>query len=205
MKGLTQKQRDILKFIQDFIQIHQYSPSYREIMEHFAFSSPGSVYKHIRTLQRKGVLTAEKQCSRSLMPLEPLPAQSIKSGVDLPFIGHIMAGCPIEMFIQTQTLTIPELLVPAPDKTYILRAQGDSLHDEGILDGDLVLVEARQEAHAGETVLALINQHDTVIKHYYPEGQYIRLEGRNPQHQPLILRYDSLLIQGVLVGLMRTY
>lgn len=203
MKGLTPKQHDILQFIQNFIDQHHYSPSYREIMEHFSFSSPGSVYKYIQILKRKGFISNEKQCSRSLHPNESTSASKNKVEVELPFIGHLTGGYPIELFMQSQTLTVPALLVPSPDKTYILRVRGEALHEEFIHEGDLLLVEARQDVQAGETIVALINQHEAIIKCYYPEGQYIRLEGHH--HQPIILRQSSISIQGILVGLMRTY
>lgn len=203
MKGLTQKQNDILRFIHHFIETHHYSPSYREIMQHFAFSSPGSVYKYIHTLKRKGALIAEKRCSRSLTPIDAPLSTKRQADVELPFIGNISAGHPIEMFIQTQTIIVPLSLVHAPDKTYVLRALGDSLNEEAINDGDLLIVEARQDAQAGEMIIALINQHDTVIKRYYPEGQYVRLESHH--HQPFILRQESITIQGILLGLIRHY
>lgn len=205
MKGLTSRQRDILLFIQQFIDTHRYSPSYREIMHHFGFTSPGSVYKHIQTLQRKGLLTAEKQCSRSLMPATSTVTSNFKQEIGLPLIGHIMAGYPIEMFIQSQTIAIPASLVHNPDNTYVLQVQGDSFHEELIQDGDFLLVEARPNVQAGETIIGLINQHDTIIKRYFPEGHYIRLESTHPHQQPLTLRHEHLSIQGILTGLIRTY
>lgn len=203
MKGLTSKQRHILEFIQNFINQHQYSPSYREIMDHFSFSSPGSVYKYIQTLKRKGVLSNEKQCSRSLLPHQAASHSNHKAEIELPFIGQLIGGYPIELFMQSQRLTVPAFLVPSPDKTYVLRVRGNNLHEEFIHDGDLLLVEARQDAQAGETIVALINQNEAIIKCYYSEGQYIRLEGHH--HEPIILRETSIAIQGVLVGLMRSY
>lgn len=203
MKGLTPKQRNILDYIQKYISQHKCSPSYREIMHHFSLASPGSVYKYIRTLTRKGVLNNEKKCSRSLTLAEHLTPNKITAEVQLPFIGNITMGHPIEMFVQSQTLNVPTFLVPYPEHTYILRAEGDSLNEEYISDGDLLLVEARQEAQAGEMIIGLINNHDTLVKRYFPEGHYIRLEGHT--HQPLILRADNLRIQGVLVGLLRAY
>lgn len=205
MKGLTPRQRDILLFIQQFIDTHRYSPSYREIMHHFGFTSPGSVYKHIQTLQRKGLLTAEKQCSRSLMPATSTASSNFKQEIGLPLIGHIIAGYPIEMFIQSQTIPIPASLVHNPDNTYVLQVQGDSFHEEFIQDGDLLLVEARSNVQAGETIIGLINQHDTIIKRYFPEGHYIRLESIHPHQQPLTLRHEHLSIQGILTGLIRAY
>jgi repressor LexA len=205
MKGLTLKQSEVLLFIQKFIEQHHYSPSYREIMHHFAFNSPGSVYKHIRTLKRKGVLTSEKQSHRSLMPIQAasLPKKAVE--IHLPLIGNLSTGYPLEVFVKSQSITVPTSLVHAPDNTYILQVRGDSLRDEGIQDGDFLLIEARQDIQAGEIILGLINQHDTVLKRYYPEGQYIRLESQNPQNNSLTVRHEHISIQGVLVGLIRMY
>lgn len=205
MKGLTQKQREILDFIQRFIRENGYSPSYREIMHHFSLASLGSVYKHIHTLKRKGVLNSDKQSSRSLHVLDSPLTTKPSAEVELAFIGNLSAGYPVELFREPQLLTIPAFLVPHPEHTYILQIQGEGLQEEAIFDGDLILLEARQEAQTGETILALINQHDTTIKRYYPEGQYIRLEGRHLNSHPHILRADHLKIQGVLVGLIRSY
>lgn len=205
MKGLTQKQREILEFIQRFIKENAFSPSYREIMYHFSFSSPGSVYKHIQTLKRKGVLDAEKQCSRSLAPIASPLTQQTKAEVELAFIGNLSVGYPVNLFREPQMMAIPAFLVPNPEHTYILQIQGDGLQEDAIYDGDLILIEARQDAQTGETVLALINQHDTIIKRYYPEGQYMRFEGRHLQAHPLLLQADSVIIQGVLVGMIRSY
>lgn len=205
MKGLTKRQKEILNYIQEFIQAHHYSPSYREISKHFAFSSLGSVYKHVRVLERKGVLFSEKNCSRSLtLPPENIPKRNLIE-IEIPFIGYISAGFPIETFSQSQTLAVPEFLVHNPEKTYVLRAKNDSLSEELIAEGDLLLVEARQEAHEGETVVAIINQHDTIIKKFYREAAYIKLISHNALLQPIILREEDVLVQGVVVGLLRLF
>lgn len=204
MKGLTKKQNEVLGFIQEFIHAHRYSPSYREIMQRFSFSSLGSVYKHVYALKRKGFLTAEKQRSRSMMLSEAL-AKSKNNGTELPFIGYIRAGFPIETFSKAQTIAVPDFFIHVPEQTYVLKAKGDSLSEELICDGDYIVVEARQVAAQGETVIALINHHDTIIKKYYSEGQYVRLAGLHPQHQPIVLRDEDVLIQGAVVGLLRQY
>lgn len=205
MKGLTKRQSEIVDYVSEFIQTHRYSPSFREIMQHFGFSSLGTVYRHINVLKRKGLLLVEKGCGRSLTPASTPPSKEVKSELNLPFIGHISAGNPIETFPQARTIGVPEFMVHSPDKTYVLRAMGDTLAEEMIADGDLLIVEARQEAHAGETVVALINQHDIIVKRFFPEGHYIRLTGHNPHHHPLLIRYEDMQIQGVLIGLLRLY
>lgn len=205
MKGLTPKQRELLSFIEESIRAHGHSPSYREMMSHFGFRSIGSVYKHIQVLKRKGVLTSEERCSRSLTPTA-LPAQAkLSSEINVPFIGHISAGAPIETFTHSKTISIPEFLVHVPDKTYILQARGDSLNEELIADGDFLVFEAKQDAHAGDTVIALINQHDTIVKRYFPEAPYVHLAGNNPHHKPIILRQENIRIQGVVTGILRLF
>lgn len=206
MKGLTPKQCEILHFIQQFIEQHQYSPSYREIMEHFDFTSPGSVYKHVHTLKRKGFLTSEKKSHRSLLPIQTsIPVKESSEICPLPLIGNISLGYPLELFIKPQIISVPASLISTPDNTYILQAQGDTLQDEWIQDGDLLLIEAKQDIQPGEIILGLINQHDTVLKRYYPEGQYIRLESQQTHVPFLTVRDEHILIQGVLVGLLRIY
>jgi repressor LexA len=205
MKGLTKRQLEIFNYIQDFIHSRKYSPSYREIMEHFGFSSVSSVAKHINVLKRKGIVNAEKQCGRSLTLVGSEARQAAHLEIELPFIGHISAGSPIETFPQAQTLAIPAFLVHTPEKTYALRARDDTLGDEMIRDGDLLLVEATHEPLDGETVLASTPQHKTLIKRYHPEGNYVRLASQTPAIEPIIIRHEELSIQGILVGLLRFF
>ncbi len=205
MKGLTKRQQDIISYIDEFIQTHRYSPSYREIMQHFGFSSLGTVYRHVNVLKRKGLLLAEKNCSRSIS-LTSLPRpQESQGDIKLPFIGHLTAGKPIETFPQAQAVAVPSLMVHAPDRSYVLRVLGDAFVEERICEGDLLIVEARHEAHAGETVVALVNQQDTIIKRYNFEGDYVRLSSLTAHQHPILLHPDDIQIQGVLVGLLRVY
>lgn len=203
MKGLTRKQQEILNFIQVFIKQNHYSPSYREIMEHFAFNSLGTVYKYINTLKRKGVLIGDKQSHRSATPVVPPLTPKETHEFKLPLIGNLSAGYPLELFMQPQLIVVPASFVHAPDNTYILQTQGDSLKEEWILDGDLLLIEARQDIQPGEIVLGLINQHNTVLKKFFPEGQYIRLESQQANIPPLTVKHEHISIQGVLIGLLR--
>lgn len=205
MKGLTKRQQEVLGFIQEYIKTHQYSPSYREIMCQFNFSSLGSVYKHVAVLKRKGLLTSEAKCSRSIRPVYSKNETNTRIELELPFVGHVTAGFPIEIFSKAQTLAVPEFLVHDPNASYVIRAKGNSLNEEMISDGDLLIIEAGREAHPGEWVIAFLNNHDTLIKRYYPEGQYVRLLGHDLSKPPLMIRYQDLIIQGILVGLLRLF
>jgi repressor LexA len=205
MKGLTPKQREILQFIERFVEERQYSPSYREIMERFAFRSPGSVSKHLHALKKKGAIVADKQSHRSILPVQQALQVKQTTDIQLPLIGNLTIGYPLELFERPQWIAVPAYLAPIPTHTYLLQVHGDSLMEEWILDGDYLLIEARQEIEPGEIILGLINQHDTVLKRYYPEGQYIRLESQHPQFQPLTVRLEHISIQGVMTGLFRIY
>lgn len=202
MRGLTRRQSEILNFINSYISTNQYSPSYQEIMNRFGFSSLGTIHKHIHVLKRKGVLDSEHQKGRSLFPTEA--SKNSSAEIELPFIGLISMGQPIEMFAKTQTLAVPDFLVQDREKTYVLRARGNSLNEEMIADGDLIIVEAQSEAHSGTTIVGMINSQTTIIKKYYIEEGFVRLEGAIP-HKPIRLRPENLLIQGVVKGLIRVF
>lgn len=204
MKGLTKRQRELIDFIQLFISTNRYSPSYREIGHHFGFNSLGSVHKHVATLKKKGFLLGESNTSRSITTINE-PEHSQNQEISIPLIGRIAAGMPIQTFPQTQQIQVPSAFVLSPEKTYALRAQGDSLNEEMIADGDIILIEVRQEAHPGETVVALINKNDTIIKKYYPEGEFVRLLGTNSDHNPILLRKEDIAVQAVVVSLLRQY
>jgi len=205
MKGLTPRQQQILDYIKSFIDAHHYSPSYRELMDYFGFQSPGTMFKHIQTLKRKGVLTGDKRISRSIMPVQPLASLTRMNELQLPFIGNLSIGYPLELFMHPKTLAVPSSLVHDSENTYLLRVQGERLVEEGIQDNDLLIIEARQEIQAGEIILGLINQQDTVLKRYYPEGPYIRLESLTADHSSFTIRHGHMAIQGVLMSLLRIY
>lgn len=205
MKGLTPKQKEILEYIEDYIAKHHYSPSYREIMENFAYRSTGTVYKLLEILKRKGAITAEKKSRRSITTNRPSQNMIKSTDLQLPLIGYLFIGYPLELFDKPRSISVAPSLAPAPDQTYVLQVHGDALHDEWILDGDFILIEARQEIEPGEIILGVINQQNTVLKKYFPEGQNIRLESQQSHIRPLTIRTEHIVIQGVLVGLFRVY
>lgn len=207
MNSLTKKQHEVLRFIEGYIEKEGFSPTFREIKNHFNFSSLGSVYRHLQALKKKGKLTAEKNAPRSLMLQSQKDIIDIKSKptVDISFIGTIKAGSPIETFTRSEWITLPKSYVLKPEESYILKVKGDSLKEEQMCDGDLLVIEARSTAQPGEMTVVQVNGHDTLIKKYFPETPYVRLEGLNPNVKPIILREENLEIQGVLTGLLRLY
>jgi len=205
MKGLTKRQQEVLTFVKDYIAQYRYSPSYREIMDHFDFSTPSSAAKHVHSLIKKGFLTNEKQTGRSLYPVKKDSSGTSLSEIELPYIGFISEDCFIETFAQTQTLVVPSFLVCNPNDTYILRARGEALEKERIADGDLLIVEARSDAYDGEVVIATVEEKKILIKKYHPEGNTVRLLSQCNLLPASVVHQNELSIHGVLISLLRLY
>ncbi len=201
MQPLTKRQREILDYLNDFIQQHGYAPSLEEIGRRFGLSSLATVHKHLGNLQQKGFIKRSWNRSRSL---ELLPTRAVARAVELPLLGYVAAGAPIEAIIGAETIEVPETLVGKRD-TYVLRVRGNSMIDEQIRDGDLVIVEDRKTAENGETVVALVSGSDVTLKKLYRENGHIRLQPANPAVQPIIVPADDVQVQGVVIGVMRKY
>ena len=201
MLPLTKRQREILDYLQDFIQQHGYAPSLEEIGRRFGLSSLATVHKHLTNLQEKGFIKRAWNRSRSV---EMVPTNTSGRAVELPLLGYVAAGAPIEAVASTESIAVPEDLVGRRD-TYVLRVRGNSMIDEQICDGDFVIVEDRKTAQNGETVVALIGGADVTLKKLYRENGRIRLQPANPAVQPLFVDADQLQVQGVVVGVMRKY
>lgn len=205
MKGLTKKQTEILDYIHDFVAANRYSPTYREIGRHFNFSSVGTVHNHIQRLKKKGVLSYAEAASRSITPSTPPRTKEIPNEVSIPIAGYITAHSPIKTFSTIRMVSVPHTMVSKPDATYALKIQGTAFLDELINDGDLLIVEARQEANPGETVVALVNDVETIIGRFYPDGYRMKLMSVKSMNAPLIISNDDCSIQGIVLGLMRSY
>jgi repressor LexA len=201
VQPLTKRQREILDFLNDFIQQHGYAPSLEEIGRRFGLSSLATVHKHLGNLQQKGFIKRSWNRSRSL---ELLPTRAVARAVELPLLGYVAAGAPIEAIVGSETIEVPETLVGKRD-TYVLRVRGNSMIDEQIRDGDLVIVEDRKTAENGETVVALLSGSDVTLKKLYRENGHIRLQPANPAIQPIIVPADEVQVQGVVIGVMRKY
>ncbi len=198
---LTKRQREILDYLNDFIQQHGYAPSLEEIGRRFGLSSLATVHKHLTNLQDKGFIKRSWNRSRSV---ELMPTRTGGRAVELPLLGYVAAGAPIEAVAGAETIAVPENLVGRRD-TYVLRVRGDSMIDEQIRDGDFVVVEDRKTAENGEMVIALVGGSDVTLKKFYRDSGRIRLQPANPAMQPLLLDPGHVQIQGVVVGVMRKY
>jgi repressor LexA len=201
MLPLTKRQREILDYLNDFIHQHGYAPSLEEIGRRFGLSSLATVHKHLTNLQEKGFIKRAWNRSRSV---EMVQTRAGGRAVELPLLGYVAAGVPIEAVAGAETIAVPESLVGKRD-SYVLRVKGDSMIDEQIRDGDYVIVEDRRSADNGEMVIAMLHGSDVTLKKLYREHGRIRLQPANPAIQPLLVAADAVQVQGVVVGVMRKY
>lgn len=200
---LTRRQKEILDYLQSYIQEHGFAPSFEEIAEHFAFASLATVHEHLTNLQRKGYIRRGYNESRSI-ELVPPPGQS--GATELPLLGEVAAGEPIEAVTAPETLSVPNDLMPRRGHAYVLRVRGNSMIDEHIENGDYVVVKGRETADNGEMVIALVDGSSATVKRLFREaGGWIRLQPANSQIPPLRVHEDDILIQGVVVGVIRKY
>ncbi|MBU0625481.1 transcriptional repressor LexA [Patescibacteria group bacterium] len=198
---LTKKQHQLLKFITEYLHDNGYAPSYREIGEAFGLSSTATVHEHIKNLERKGYLSNNNGTGRTLEVDRSLTR--LAEAFTLPLKGLITAGEPIEAVEQNEELTVPASLVRKPDKTYVLRVRGDSMIQDGILSGDLVVVESNPSPRDGEIVVALIDNEFATLKRFYRERGRVRLQPANNNLKPLYVK--DLVVQGVVRAIIRDF
>jgi repressor LexA len=200
---LTKRQSEILRYLQEHIRDKEYAPSFEEIAEHFSFQSLATVHEHLTNLERKGYIHRTHNESRAI---EVLPPKGQSGATEIPLLGKVAAGSPIESIMNGETLAVPDQLLPRRGPNYALQVQGDSMIDEHIVDGDYVVVHGKQGADNGEMVIALVNGSEATVKRFYREpGGWIRLQPANPAMQPMRFQERDVLIQGVVVGVIRKY
>jgi repressor LexA len=201
--ALTRRQREIYDFIRGFVSEKGYSPSLEEIGEHFDLSSVATVHKHVQHLVEKGMLKKAWNRSRSVEPIEPEP---VAGGLtSLPLLGTVAAGQPIEAVEVDESIDVPPELVTGRGRHYALRVAGDSMIEDQICDGDYVVVESRDEARDGETVVALVAGSDVTLKKLYRDGPHVRLEPANERLQPIVVPAEDVQVRGIVRGLIRRY
>lgn len=201
--ALTRRQKQILDFIEGFLDARGYSPSFEEIAEAFGFRSLATVHEHLSNLEAKGYIRKSYNESRSI---ELARTEFRLGAVELPLLGRVAAGEPIEAIEDTEMLAVPEEMVGSRGEHYVLRVRGDSMIDEHIRDGDYVVVQARQTAHNGEMVIALVDGECATMKKYYRDGSgRVRLQPANARVSPLIYPEDRVRVQGIVVGVLRKY
>lgn len=200
---LTKRQKEILDYIEGFIDDRGYAPSFEEIAESFGYSSLATVHEHLSNLERKGYIRKSYNESRSI---ELVGRESATPVVELPLLGAVAAGLPIEAIENTETLAVPPDMVSRRRDNYVLRVEGNSMIEEQIRDGDYIVVQAQDRAEDGQMVVALVGGDSATVKKLYRERDgRVRLQPANPTMEPIFVDPLDLRIQGIVVGVIRKY
>ena len=209
MDDLSKRQREVLEFIRQTIMLNKLPPSYREIGDALHICSTNGVSDHIKALIKKGYLekpSGKGNSARGLLLTEKVEVPDIDSMVDVPLLGTVAAGSPIlAQENYERTLRFDNTLAPSGKSVFALRVRGDSMMDDGILDGDIVIVRKQSTANEGDIVVALVEDEATV-KRFFRESNRIRLQPSHPTMRPIYIYADqNAHIQGVVVAVHRTY
>jgi repressor LexA len=197
---LTRRQKEVLDFVSRHIARHGVAPTLQEIGSHLKLASVATVHKHLRRLEEKGAVRRLTHQSRALAVV---PSPETVAGARIPLLGTVAAGTPIEPIEVPGTITVPEELL-GRGETFALRVRGDSMIDDGIHDGDVVIVEARRDASNGATVVALVEGEATVKRFFRRRGR-VHLEPANARMKPIVAREEDVEVRGVVVALLRRY
>ncbi|MDZ7798273.1 MAG: transcriptional repressor LexA [Patescibacteria group bacterium] len=200
MAELTKKQQDILNYVVNYIQDHEYSPSFQEIGQNFGLSSKATVSAHVHALIKKGYLRKVKGLARSLNLTKKVYQQG--QAVQLPLLGLIAAGEPIEAIEDNEMVSVPAGVVQDAN-SYVLKVKGQSMIEEGILDGDYVVVERNFYPQNGDVVVALLDNEYATLKKYFREKNRIRLQPANKTMKPIFAKNPA--IQGIVRGIYRVF
>lgn len=197
---LTLLEKRIFNFIRAFIQQHGHSPTLVEIGKAMEISSKGTVHRYIQALKQKGVLEQTERGWRGIRLTDNPQPQS----TSLRLVGRIAAGHPIEAIEDQDEIDLHDMFVG--ENRYALQVKGESMTGAGILDGDIVIIESRDNAQYGDIVVALIDEQEATLKRYrrYADGR-IELAPENPDMKPMVYDADRVRIQGVLTGQLRNY
>jgi repressor LexA len=198
---LTKRQKEIFDYVCSYLGREGYAPSLEEIGEEFGLSSVATVHKHVQNLVEKGLLRKAWNRSRSI---EIVDRSAPPESVEVPLLGLVAAGVPIEAISTPDSICVPPEIVGSKE-CFALRVRGDSMVEDHILDGDVVVLESRQVPRDGETVVALIRREECTLKRLYRDGGKIRLVPANERLQPMEFAAEDVEVQGVVIGLLRNY
>src|ERR1051325_8371039 len=202
---VTAKQRRIFEFIRRYIDSNQEAPTIAEIGRQFQMRSSASVHAVLRTLEREGLIKRIPNVSRGIEIIQQGETSSGEEDNGVPLLGTVAAGQPIEAILTHDTISVPKDL-QGRGRTFALRVRGESMVDENIQDGDIIIVASQRTAENGQVVVALIDGNYATVKKFYREPEFIRLEPPNPEFKPLFIKTpERIQIQGVVRGLIRKY
>lgn len=199
---LTPRQQSVLDFVRRSFARWGYAPTIAEICAGLGLSSTATVHKHLKILVDKGHIDALPRRSRGLSVKTQLV--SVGHSVEVPMLGRVTAGQPIQMNEIPETVNLPESMI-GKGETFVLEVRGESMIDEAIKDGDLVIVEKRSTANNGDMVIACIENEEVTLKRIYREGNRVRLQPSNPAMAPIIIENQDVTIKGIVIGILRKY
>jgi repressor LexA len=197
---LTKRQSQILDYLRRTLATQGYAPSLEETAAYFKLSSVGTVHKHLKALEEKGLIRRQWNRSRAIEIVDMPDGKARR----LPLLGWVSEGVPIEAHTDVASVAVPEEML-GRSKAFLLQAKGHSLRPESILDGDYVVVEQREKAQDGDTVVALVDGESVTIRRYYREGEQVRLVSTNDQVETSVLPASRCRVQGVVVGVLRRF
>ena len=203
MEKLTGKQKFILDILKKMIAKNGYPPTVREIGEEAHLSSPATIHFHLKQLEEKGYIKKDDNKNRTLEIL--VPNEYLETNdkiVDVPLLGKVTAGSPIEAIeMPDEYFSLPANLISTKEETFTLKVSGESMINVGIYDGDILIVERRNTARNGETVVAMNDNNEVTVKTFYKANGYFRLQPENDTMDPIILKECTIL--GKVIGLYR--
>jgi repressor LexA len=200
---ITARQRRVLDYILRYFDMHKEAPTMAEIGRDLGMSSSASVHNVVSILEREGLIRRIPNVSRGIELVKDQTSET--ENEEVPLLGVVAAGQPIEAVLNYDTVCIPRDMV-RQGRMFALRVRGDSMIDDQIREDDFIILQSRQTAENGQTVVALIDGSDATVKRFYAGRNYVRLEAANPNYKPIIIRPpERLQIQGVVVGVIRKY
>lgn len=199
MTGLTPAQDRVFRFVRDYITQNGYSPSYEEVRVHLGFKSLNAVYKHLKQLEQRGYLQIPWNNKKRAIDLMPVST----AATTIPFLGTVAAGTPIEAVETPEFIEVPENFL-GNGSNFALRVRGNSMIEDGIRDGDILIITQQPHAENGQTVVALVRGEATVKKFFQSEKE-IELRPANSEMQSIRAPADEVEIVGIVMGLMRNY
>src|SRR5437868_1994731 len=197
--AITPRQRELFDYLSRFITSYGHAPTIAEMRGHLGLNSPSTAHHLLTALERDGLIRRVPNAARAI---EIIAADPSANECEVPLLGVIAAGQPIEAILSNETVCITRDML-GRSRTFALRVRGDSMTGDGILDGDLIIVESRQTASNGQTVVALVDGSDATVKRFYRERRGVRLEAANPRYKPMLIKpSDRVSIQGIVIGVI---
>ena len=196
----TPRQRQIFDYVRSYIAEKGYAPDLAEIRDHLGLSAVSTVHEHLSQMQAKGLLKRRYHKMRGT----DIAAHAVAPAVAVPLLGSVVAGPPTESFVVEETVSVPASMV-GRGRHFALRVMGESMRDEDIAEGDVLVVRQASRANPGELVIALVEGRETTVKRFYPERKHVRLQPSNRQLKPIRVPKGNVQIQGIVVGLLRAY